>query len=75
MPGGNHREFSAILRNLNLSNKDEYTNEEKLLIYGEHKKMIFAVEMTTSGDTYHFILREGEGQGERIEGTITQSER
>jgi len=66
-------EFSAILKHLGLPNKGEYTNEEKLLIYREHKKLTLAVEMTASGDTYHFILRVGEDQGERIEGTITRS--
>jgi len=69
----NTAEFSAILKHLGLPNKGEYTSEEKLLIYREHKKLTLAVEMTASGDTYHFILRVGEGQGERIEGTITMS--
>lgn len=66
-------EFSAILKHLGLPNKTEYTNEEKLLIYREHKKLTRAVEITASGDSYNFILRVGEGQGERIEGTITPS--
>ena len=69
----NAAEFSAILKHLGLPNKGEYTNEEKLRIYREHKKLTLAVEMTASGDTYHFILRVGEVQGERIEGTITRS--
>ena len=69
----NAAEFSAILKHLGLPNKGEYTNEEKLRIYREHKKLTLAVEMTGSGDTYHFILRVREGQGERIEGTITTS--
>ncbi len=69
----NATEFSAILKHLGLPNKGEYTNEEKLRIYREHKKLTLAVEVTASGDTYHFILRVGEGQGERIEGTITRS--
>ena len=66
-------EFSAILNHLGLPNKTEYANEEKLLVYREHKKLTLAVEITDSGDIYHFILRVGEGQGERIEGTITPS--
>ncbi|MBM2831218.1 MAG: Hint 2 protein [Dehalococcoidia bacterium] len=66
-------EFSAILEHLALPSKADYTNEEKLLIYREHKKLALGVEMTTSGDAYHFILRVGEGQGQRIEGTITPS--
>ncbi|MBI4180796.1 MAG: Hint domain-containing protein [Chloroflexi bacterium] len=31
------------------------------------------VELTASEDVYNFVLRRGEGQGERIEGTITKS--
>ncbi len=69
----NSAELSAILKHLGLPDRGEYTNEEKLLIYREHKKLTLAVEMTVSGDTYHFILRVREGQGERIEGTITPS--
>ncbi len=69
----NTTEFSAILKHLGLPNKTDYTNEEKLLIYREHKKLSRAIEMTASGDVYHFVLRAGEGQGERIEGTITPS--
>ncbi len=67
----NDSEFSAILEHLGLPNKTEYTDEEKLLIYREHKKLTLAIDITASGDIYHFVLRVGEGQGERIEGTIT----
>ena len=35
----NEAEFTAILEYLSLSNKVEYTNEEKLLIYRQHKKL------------------------------------
>jgi hypothetical protein len=66
-------EFSAILEHLGLPNKTDYTNGEKLLVYREHKKLTRAVEITASGDLYNFVLRTGEGQGERIEGTITAS--
>jgi hypothetical protein len=66
-------EFSAILEHLGLPNKTDYTNGEKLLVYREHKKLTRAVEITTSGDLYNFVLRTGENQGERIEGTITAS--
>jgi hypothetical protein len=66
-------EFTAILEYLSLSIKDSYTNEEKLLVYRQHKKLTRAVEITASGDAYKFVLRVGEGQGERIEGSITTS--
>lgn len=67
----NDAEFSAIVEHLGLPDKAEYTIEEKLRIYREHKKLALGVEMTASGDAYHFTLRVGEGQGERIEGTVT----
>ena len=66
-------EFSAILDYLDMSDKTEYTNEEKLLIYRQHKKLTLGVSLTASGDIYQFILRVREGKGERIEGTISQS--
>lgn len=68
----NEAEFSAVLEYLGLPNKAPYTNEEKLRIYREHKKLTFAVQTTASGDVYNFTLRVGEGQGERIDGTITR---
>ncbi|MFC1987638.1 Hint domain-containing protein [Chloroflexota bacterium] len=69
----NEAEFSAILQHLGLPDKAEYTDEEKLLIYREHKKLTYQVEMTAAGDIYQFTLRVKEGQGERIEGTVTPS--
>jgi hypothetical protein len=66
-------EFSDILEHLGLSNKAEYTAEEQLLVYREHKKLTYALELTPSGNVYQFTLRTGEGQGYRIEGTITSS--
>jgi hypothetical protein len=67
----NEAEFSAILQHLGLPDKAEYTDEEKLLIYREHKRLTYQVEMTQGGDIYQFTLRVGEGQGERIEGTVS----
>lgn len=67
----NGAEFSAILAHLGLPNKAEYTADEKLSIYREHKKLTLGVQLTASGDVYNFVLRVGETQGERIEGTIT----
>jgi hypothetical protein len=66
-------EFSAILEHLDLPNKSEYTDEEKLLIYREHKKLTLAVEISASDSMYNFALRVKEGQGESIEGTISPS--
>lgn len=66
-------EFTAILDYLSLSNKLEYTDEEKLLIYRQHKRLNLGVQMTASEGGYQFTIRVREGQGERIEGTITMS--
>ncbi|MDO8635564.1 MAG: Hint domain-containing protein [Dehalococcoidia bacterium] len=66
----NEAEFTAILEHLGLPNRTEFTDEEKLLIYREHKKLTYQVQMTVSGDLYRFTLRVWEGPGERIEGTI-----
>jgi len=69
----NVAEFSAILEHLGLPTKADYTDEEKLLIYREHKLLTYGVELTASGDVYNFTLRTGEGQGYLIIGTITPS--
>lgn len=69
----NEAEFLTILGRLGLPNKDEYTDEEMLQIYREHKLLSRAVSITPSGEIYLFELRIKEGQGERIEGSITQS--
>ena len=66
-------EFTAIINHLELPVKGEYSAEEKLLIYREHKKLTRAVQLTPTGDKYNFTLRVDEGQGELIEGTITTS--
>ncbi len=66
-------EFSAILKHLGLSDKTDYTTEEKISIYREHKKLTRGIEMTASGDIYTFVLRIGENKGERIEGTVTMT--
>ena len=69
----NTSEFTAILKHLGLPDKPGYSDEEKLLIYREHKKLTRAVEITPAGDAYQFVLRVGENKGERITGTITPS--
>jgi len=66
-------EFAAILKQLGLPEKAEYSSQEKVLIYREHKKLQYGVETDVYGDIYSFALRVGEGQGQRISGTITPS--
>jgi hypothetical protein len=68
-------EFAAILEYLSLSSKENYTYEEKLLIYRQHKKLTYAVTMTVTGDAYHFTLRVGQNQGYRYDGIINQQGR
>ena len=66
-------EFAAILKKLNLPANPDYGADDKLLIYRQHKKLALAVEFTPSGHEYHFVIRVGEGQGFRYEGTMTAS--
>ena len=69
----NQPEFSAILEHLNLPEKTDYTDSEKLLIYKEHKELTYAVQITAANGGYNYDLRVGDGQGERIQGTIKTS--
>ena len=69
----NSAEFSAILEHLGLPDKADYTDQEKLLIYREHKELTYGIELTAAGDVYDFTLRTGGGQGYLISGTITPS--
>jgi hypothetical protein len=67
----NPAEFSAILEQLDLAEKINYSDAEKLLIFREHNKLGGAVQIAPSGNNYEFTLRVGEGEGQRLEGTIT----
>jgi hypothetical protein len=69
----NADEFNAILKYLSLDRKASYSDDEKLLIYRQHKKLAYGVQITSSGDAYSFVLRVGQGQGWRYDGTITTS--
>jgi hypothetical protein len=69
----NAAEFQAIREHLNLPDKADYTNEEKFEIYRQHKRLTRIIQMTAAGNIYNFVLRIGENQGYRIEGTITLS--
>jgi hypothetical protein len=69
----NATEFSAILQHLSLDNKAQYTDEEKLLIYRQHKLLTIAFQMTPADSHYNFVVHVGQGQGERIEGTISNT--
>lgn len=66
-------EFRAVLTQLGFQDRADYTAEEKVLIYREHKKLKYGVEAAPSGDGYMFTLRIGRGQGQRIQGTVAAS--
>jgi hypothetical protein len=67
----NQEEFNAILKRNSLTNITEFSDEQKLLIYREHKKLA-AIHFDLSGDKYQFQLQvaKTEGQGSLITGTI-----
>lgn len=69
----NTEEFTIILLHLRLQNKAEYTGNETLAIYREHKKLTLGIQMTSYGSGFNYSLRIKEGQGEHIEGTITEA--
>jgi hypothetical protein len=67
----NSEEFNAILGHNNLTGVSDFTDEQKLLIYREHKKLA-AVPFELAGPSYQFLIQaaETEGEGERITGLI-----
>ncbi len=64
-------EFNAILSHNRLAVQSTYTDEQKLLIYREHKKLA-AVHFELAGNSYNFQLtvEKSKGQGELITGVI-----
>jgi hypothetical protein len=68
----NQQEFQAILDYLSLGAKSSYTDEEKLLIYRQHKRLTRIIQMTAGASgSFTFSLRTGEGQGLKIDGTVS----
>jgi len=67
----NQEEFQAILNHNGLDGLTAFTDEQKLLIYREHKKLA-AIFFELVGDKYQFQIQTGmEGQqGSIIKGTI-----
>src|SRR5215208_4582022 len=70
----NQEEFHAILSHNELSGSTTFTDEQKLLIYREHKKLN-AISFELVGDKYQFQIQTGaEGQqGSDVTGTIDGS--
>lgn len=64
-------EFQAIIRHLGLSSSSAFSDEEKLLIYREHKKLA-AIPFERSGDGYQFQIeiQTSDRQGFLIRGQI-----
>jgi len=69
----NNAEFTAILKHLSLPAKNDYTDQEKLLIYRQYKTLTLGLEVTGKSSPYTFTLRTGENPGYRITGSITSS--
>lgn len=67
----NPQEFQAILNRNGLLGRTTFSDEEKLLIYREHKKLD-AIFFEVSGDSYQFQIQTGADgqQGSVITGTI-----
>jgi len=67
----NQEEFQAILNHNNLSGVTTFTDDQKLLIYREHKKLA-AVQFALSGNAYQFQLQiaDNKSQGFIIKGLI-----
>jgi hypothetical protein len=67
----NQEEFQAILNHNGLSGLTNFTDDQKLTIYREHKKLN-AIPLELLGDRYQFQIQTGsEGQpGNTIKGTI-----
>lgn len=69
----NSEEFAAILHQFDLPVKTDYSDEETLLIYRQHKLLTYGLEVTGTASPYNFTLRTGKNQGFRITGIISSS--
>jgi hypothetical protein len=67
----NQEEFQAILSHNGLAGAAEFSDEQKLLIYQEHKKLA-ALLLEPAGEQYRFQKQtaKGEGQGFSVVGLI-----
>ncbi len=70
----NGEEFQAILKHQGLDGLIEFTDEQKLLIYREHKKLA-VIQLEPTGDEYQFQVQVAEAseQGFLIRGRIDSS--
>ena len=67
----NSEEFDAIVKHLGLSGQKTFTDEQKLAIYREHKRLS-AVSFAVAGESYQFQLqiKDQQGKGFLITGRI-----
>lgn len=67
----NSEEFNAILAQHNLTGLSSFSDEQKLLIYQEHKRLA-AIQLTLAAVSYQFQMQSAktEGSGELISGQI-----
>jgi hypothetical protein len=70
----NAEEFNAILNHTSLSGTTEFTDEQKLLIYQQYKKLA-AIQFQLVGDKYEFQVQTALANGEGFlnKGTIDSS--
>jgi hypothetical protein len=68
----NYQEFTAIINRIGLDRKTDYTPEEKLLVYRQHKLLTkVLVDIQPAADGFNFVIRVGEGQGQKLTGNIS----
>lgn len=68
----NDQEFTAIIHRISLDRKTDYTSDEKLLVYRQHKRLTkVLVDFQATNDGFSFVIRLGEGQGQKITGNIS----
>jgi hypothetical protein len=69
----NDQEFTAIIKRIRLDRKTDYTQEEKLLVYRQHKLLTKIIDFSLNSDGFNFVIRVGENQGQKITGTISNT--
>jgi hypothetical protein len=67
----NPEEFTAILAHNDLDDTHTFTDDQKLLIYKEHKKLVaIPLELNKAGYSFQIQVAEIEGHGELVSGSI-----
>ena len=67
----NPEEFTLILEHNGIAGKTSFTDEQKLLIYQEHKKLrAIPFELSEAGYAFQIQVAKTEGHGELVSGSI-----